>query len=466
MAFSKNSLLWAILISVFSLTTANAQEIIKDSIKKPEPPMQRTKIDGIVAVVGDYLVLDSDIDKSFLELTSQGQSTKGITRCQMLGKLMEERLYAHHAIQDSLKVTDAEINGMMDDKIAAFVEQIGSMDKVLEFFKKPTESEFRSYFFDILKMNKLTSEMQRKVVDGVQITPEEVRAFYKKIPKSELPVFGEEVEVAQIVVKPKVNDAEKQKVIDKLRGFKRDVLNGSSFYSKAVLYSEDPGSRSIGGYMKVNRKTPLVKEFKDVAFRLNPGEISEPFETMFGYHIILVEKINGQEIELRHILMSPKVTEEAMKEAKEEINKIRDRIVKGEITFAEAARTASDDKETKTNGGQLINPKTMDTHFELTKMDPSLYTQISGLKVGQVSMPILDEDQSGKKVYKLYTMTNRIESHPADFNKDFLRIKEVALKEKKIREIAKWTDEKIKETYIKINGEYRDCDFLNNWLKK
>src|SRR5204863_2117270 len=295
--------------------TASAQEIINDSVKEPEKPFQRTKIDGIVAVVGDYMVLDSDIDKSFLELTSQGQSVKDITRCQMMGKLLEDRLYAHHAVQDSIKVSDAEINGIMEDKIALFVEQIGSMDKVIEFFKKKDEAEFRSYFFDILKMNKLTSEMQRKIVDAVEVTPEEVRAFYKKIPKEELPIFGEEIEVAQIVIKPKVSEAEKQKVIDKLSGFRKDVLAGSSFYSKAVLYTQDPGSKSIGGFMKVNRKTPLVKEFKDVAFRLNEGEISEPFETMFGYHIILVEKIHGQDIDLRHILLFPKITEDSMNEA-------------------------------------------------------------------------------------------------------------------------------------------------------
>src|SRR4029079_18512739 len=143
-----------------------------------------------------------------------------------------------------------------------------------------------------------TSEMQHKIVGDVEVTPEEVRDFYKKIPKDELPVFGEEVEVAQIVIKPKVSEAEKQKVIDKLNGFRKDILAGSSFYSKAVLYSQDPGSKSIGGYMKVNKKSPLVKEFKDVAFRLNEGEISEPFETMFGFHIVLVEKIRGQEVDL------------------------------------------------------------------------------------------------------------------------------------------------------------------------
>ena len=212
--------------------------------------------------------------------------------------------------------------------------------------------------------------------------------------------------------------------------------------------------------------TPFVKEFKEVAFSLAEGEISAPFETDFGYHIIYVEKIKGQEIELRHILLAPKVTEESLQEAKEKINLIRKRIMDKEITFAEAARTLSDEKETKTNGGTLINPKTQDTRFELTKMDPALYAQVSNLKENEVSSAYPEEPQEGKKQYKLVTVTNRINEHTADYAKDYTKIKDLALKEKQIKAIAKWFDEKIKDTYIKVVGEYRDCVFTNNWLKK
>jgi peptidyl-prolyl cis-trans isomerase SurA len=199
---------------------------------------------------------------------------------------------------------------------------------------------------------------------------------------------------------------------------------------------------------------------------LAEGEISAPFETDFGYHIIYVEKIKGQEIELRHILLAPKVTEESLQEAKEKINLIRKRIMDKEITFAEAARTMSDEKETKTNGGTLINPQTQDTRFELTKLDPALYAQVSNLKENEVSSAYPEEPQEGKKQYKLITVTNRINEHTADYAKDYTKIKDLALKEKQIKAIAKWFDEKIKDTYIKIVGEYRDCVFTNNWLKK
>lgn len=457
------------LLLIFSVALVSAQEIIKDNPVKETPKVdssKKMKIDGIIATVGEYIILDSDIDKAYLEISSQGGSVKDITRCQMLGKLMEDKLYAHQAVQDSVKVTDSEVKTMMDERLNYMTEQLGSMDKIVEYYKKDNEEEFRTYFFDILKENKLTTEMQKKIVDDVEITPEEVRNFFKKIPKDELPVFSAEMEVAQIVVKPKISDADKQKVIDRLNGFKKEIQEGSSFATKAVLYSQDPGSRSSGGYYKMNRKTPFVKEFKDVAFSLDEGEISEPFETEYGYHIIFVEKVKGQEVELRHILLAPKVTEEALLEAKEKITLIRKRIVDKEITFAEAARTLSDEKETRTNGGVLINPKTQDTRFELTKMDPSLYAQVSNLKENELSSPFVEEPQEGKKQFKLVTVTNRINEHTADYAKDYTKIKELALKEKQIKAIGKWFDDKIKDTYIKIIGEYKDCSFTNNWLKK
>lgn len=454
---------------LFSSTITRAQEIIRDSVVTPVKKInsnQKQKIDGIIATVGDYIILDSDIDKSYLELSSQGNSIKDITRCQMLGKLLEDKLYAHQAIQDSVKVTDAEVKVMMDERVSYMVGQIGSMEKVVNYYKKNSEEEFRSYFFDILKENKLSSEMQKKIIDEVEITPEEVRNFFKSIPKEELPLFGAEMEVAQIVITPKVSEVEKQKVIDRLNGFKKEVEEGSSFATKAVLYSKDPGSSSNGGYYKMNRKTPFVKEFKDVAFSLQEGEISAPFETDFGFHIIYVEKVKGQEIELRHILLTPSVSEDALAAAKEKINLIRTKIIDKKITFAEAARTESDEKETRANGGSLINPKTQDTRFELTKMDPSLYSQVSSLKDDAISQPVLDTDENGKKSYKLITVTNRINEHVADYGTDYIKIKELALKEKQIKAIGKWFDETIKNTYIKIIGEYRDCDFTNNWLKK
>jgi peptidyl-prolyl cis-trans isomerase SurA len=450
---------------------SQAQEILlettsvvkKDTVKK----FSRQKIDGIIATVGDYIILDSDIDMAYIEMSAQGGSVTDITRCQVLGKLMEDKLYAHQAVQDStIVVNDAEINSMMDEKIAMMVEQIGDIKKVVKYYNKKSEEEFRSFFFEVLKMNKLTSEMQNKVIDEIEITPEEVRTFFNKIPQKELPNFGAEMEVSQIVVEPKVSEEEKQKVINRLKEIRREVLEeGASFTTKAVIYTQDRASSSSGGYYKINRKTQFVKEFKDVAFSLNEGEISEPFETEFGYHIIFLEKIRGQELEVRHILMTPKITDTSLKEAKEKALLIRKRIMDKEISFADAARSMSDEKETRANGGVLLNPRTLDSRFELTKMDPALYNQVSNLKDNEISLPILDEDQRGQKRYKLLVVTNRINEHQADYAIDYMKIKELALSEKRLLAIEKWSDEKIMETYVKINGEYRNCDFVNNWMK-
>lgn len=468
MKYTNSKLTIAIIVILFTVGFANAQEIIKDSVKtKPlATSFKKQKVDGIIATVGDYIILDSDIDKSFLELSSQGNSIKNITRCQMLGKLMEDKLYAHQAVQDSIIVKDEEIKEKLNEQVSYMVEQLGSMDKVVQYFKKSSEDEFRTELFDIIKMNKLGAEMQKKIIDGVEITPEETRNFFKAIPTSDLPVFGAEMEVAQIVVAPKISEEEKQRVINRLKEIKAEVLAGASFKTRAVIYSDDRGSASSGGFYKINRKTQFVKEFKDVAFSLGEGEISDPFETEYGYHIIMVEKIKGQEVELRHILMMPKVSDQALKDAKEKILTIKRKIENNEITFAEAARTMSDEKETRANGGVLINPKTQDTHFELTKMDPSLYSEVSNLKDKAITAAILDDDPRSGKKYKIITVTDRIDQHTADYARDYVKIKDLALKENQIKAIAKWTDEKIKETYIKINGEYKDCTFTNNWLKK
>lgn len=464
----KNACLVFVFAALFS--SVNAQEIIKeDSVKTvmPKPIGKRQKIDGVIAVVGDYVVLDSDIDIALIEISSQGNSVEGITRCQVLGKLLEDKLYAHQAVQDSIIVSDAEVNAMMAERIDALVERAGSMEKLLKYYNKPNEEEFKTYFFDILKTGKLTSAMRNKIIDDVEVTPEEVRTFFKKIPAEELPQFGAEVEISQIVVNPIISKEEKQKVIDKLNELRADVLAGSgSFFSKAVLYSKDEGTVRNGGFMRVNRKSPLVKEFKERAFSLDEGQISEPFETEYGYHIVMVEKIRGQEVDLRHILMVPKVTESALQEAKDKIISIRNKIVNGDITFADAARNSSDEKETRANGGALINPQSLDPRFELTKLDPSLYSEVSDMQTGQISQPIMDEDRLGGKKYKILTVTKRYDAHTADYATDYLKIKDLALGERRIETIGKWANEKIKDTYVKINGEYRNCTFVNNWLKK
>ena len=428
----------------------------------------RIKVDGVSAVIGDYVILESDIDKTLVEMKSQGIPTVGVTRCQLLGKLMEDKLYAHHAVQDSLEISIDEIYSSVDQIIENFTQQLGSIDKVLEFYDKEDESSFRQEIFEINKVQKLSLLMQQKIVQDVEVTPEEVRIFFESIPKNELPVFGTELEISQIVIEPEVSDNERNRIINQLKVFREDVLErGSSFASKAILYSQDPGSRSSGGKYTLHRKRPrMVKEFRDEAFSLEEGEISQPFKTDFGWHILKVDKIRGQEVDVRHILLTPKIEPNQLREAKGKLDTIRKRLIENEINFKDAALAYSDEKETKFNGGVLINPQTGDTRFELTNLDPILYSQIRNLNDGQISQPLIEEERSGLKKYKILKVSNRFDEHVADYSLDYSKIKSLALKEKQLNLIQKWMDEKIESTYVNVNKDSKICSFANNWIKK
>tara|TARA_R110002051_G_scaffold34256_3_gene76344 strand:- start:73623 stop:75101 length:1479 start_codon:yes stop_codon:yes gene_type:complete len=429
---------------------------------------KRVKLDGIAAVVGDYVILDSDIEKTLIDLKSQGASTEDITHCGLLGKLMEDRLYANQAVQDSILVSDDEVNATGDRQLQSLVQQIGSMDKVLKYYKKEDEATFREELYKINKLRMLSERMQQDIIKEIEITPEEVRQFFNKIPENERPVFGAELEIAQITKEPEPSEEEKQKVIDKLNQIKADVDdNDASFSVKAILYSQDPGSKSKGGFYSITKDTGFDKTFKDVAFSLKEGEVSEPFETTFGYHIIFIEKIRGQELDLRHILIQPEISQNVMDEAKAELDSIRKKIIDGEFTFAEAALNFSDEKETKFDGGLLRNPQDFSSRFELTRMDPTLYNQVQNLKDNEVTYPIIEQDpRGGAPKYKILKITNRFDEHVANFSKDYTKIQELALTEKKYNAIKKWMDEHIEDTYISVNDENKDCDFANNWVKK
>ena len=440
------------------VTTISAQDSDKSS---------RIKIDGVSAVIGDYVILDSDIDKTLVEMESQGVNTKGISRCQLLGKLMEDKLYAHHAIQDSLEVSVEEIYSTVDQIIDNFTRQLGTIEKVLEFYNKEDEAIFRQEIFEINKTQKLSSMMQSQIIEDLEVTPEEVRIFFESIPLNELPTFGTELEISQIVIEPEVSENEKKRIINQLETFREDILErGSSFASKAILYSQDPGSRSTGGKYTLHRKRPqMVKEFRDEAFSLEEGEISEPFKSDFGWHILKVDKIRGQEVDVRHILLTPKIEPLQLLEAKNKLDLIKKRIVEDELTFKDAALQFSGEKETKYNGGVLINPQTGDTRFELTNLDPTLYSQIRNLKDQSISSPIMEEDRSGLKKYKILKVSNRFDEHTADYSKDYSRIKALALKQKQLNIIQDWMKDKIESTYVNVNRDNKLCQFKNSWIK-
>lgn len=436
--------------------------IQKDSLQ----PFKKFKVDGVAGVVGDYLILESDIDQFLLEVKQQGQGAN-VTPCQVLGNLLESKLLAHQAVQDSLVVAPGRVNGEVEQIIARFTQQLGSEQKVVEYYKKDNMVDLREELSSIIRDRALAERMNEKIIADVDVTPDEIRSFFESIPEDEVPTIGVELEIAQIVIEPKPSEKAKQKTIDRLNSFRSDILDrGSSFATKAVLYSDDPGSRPDGGLMLVDRTTPLVKDFRDVVFSLQQGEVSEPFESEFGYHIATLERTKGDKLEIRHILLQPEITKEDEEKANDLIKLVRKRIIDGELSFADAALEFSDQKETKFDGGRLTIPQTGESRFELVNLDPLIYPRVSNLQEGEVSLVFNDPSRTADTRYTIMTVTKRFEEHKADYIKDYVKIKDLALREKQIDAIEKWQEKKIIETYIKVNGTNRECDFVSNWLKK
>lgn len=470
-------------IALFSITALNAQtkavdsslvvtgeeEIVKTEIKKKDSvqPFKRFKADGVAAVIGDYLILETDIIKMREDIKNQGIASEEISDCQLAGRLMENKLYAHHALQDStITVSEDEVNNMIDQQMDRMVQQIGSMEKLLEFYRKESEKDLKEELFIINKERTLSDRMQSKIVSEIEVTPEEVRQFFDRIPEDEHPQFGDEVEISQLVIEPEVPQEEEQKVIDQLTEMRNDIVdNGASFATKAVLYSQDATSTK-GGQMTITRKDPLDKDFKQVAFSLQEGEVSKPFKSSFGYHIIQLDKIRGQKLDIRHIIIMPKVTDATIKIAREKLDTIRNSIVNNKISFDEAARKYSDEEETRGDGGKLINPKTGDTRFELTDIDPIIYEKVNSLNEGETSLILIDQTRTGTKFFKIITVNKKYKEHIANYSQDYTKIKELALREKQIKAIEKWQKENISDTYVKVGEEYKDCAFSGNWLKQ
>ncbi|MGB5941912.1 MAG: peptidylprolyl isomerase [Leeuwenhoekiella sp.] len=442
-------------------------ETKKDTVSSQTAKPARFKVDGVAAVIGDFVILDSDIFQAREGLKSQNVEESELGSCRLLNNLMETKLYAHHAIVDSLPFSETEIRSYTNQQIEYFKQQLGSEEQLLKFYRKESVADLEKSLMDINKNNSLAQAMQQSIVQDIELTPEEIREYFKNTLQSDLPVFGVELEISKILIEPEVPENEKQKVIDELNSYRTDILeNGSSFATKAVLWSQDEGSRGNGGLIpNVDRKANFVKEFRDVAFSLQEGEISEPFETEFGYHIIMVEKIKGTKIDLRHILRVPKITREAEQNAKDKIEKIKQRIEDGELTFAQAAKEFSDEKETASDGGILINPTTQDRMFELKNLPTEIYPRVRDLKESEISQVFNNPTRTGNTRWEIYTVSDRVEEHEADFAQDYVKIKNLALQAKRIQAIKDWKKDKINETYIKINGDYRDCTWDGNWIK-
>jgi peptidyl-prolyl cis-trans isomerase SurA len=425
---------------------------------------QKVKVDGVAVVVGENIVLDSDVQKFKQEVYNNSEGKISMSDCDMLEQIMLQKLLAHHAVVDSVVVSDLEVTSGVERNIAYLKQQLGSIEKVYKMYGFEDEEDLRKELLRIERENTLIRREKEKVISEVTVTPEEVRVYFRSLEsEGNLPEFGAEIEMAQIVMNVKPSEKENLEVIEKLKDIRRDVLNGSSMRMKAILYSEDPGVAQNGGKYTLTRESQFVKEFKEVAFSLDEGEVSEPFKSDFGYHIILLEKIKGQELDVRHVLIQPKVTQDKLQKAEGKITHIRDSILADELTFEKAVLKYSQDKGTRQNKGIIINPQSNDANFELTRMDPALYGRVSLLKVGEMTEPFYDETREGLKMFKVILLREKREAHKADFTKDYVKIQEMTLQKKQEDAMEQWYNEHVTETFVKINDKNKSCDYKYNW---
>ena len=442
-----------IIVLVFSGLHINAQEKIK--------------IDGVATVIGKNIVLDSEIEAYRQEYLQQSDGKIDISECEMLEEIMNKKLLAHHAVIDSIIVSEAEVSSQVQRKTDYFTQQLGSTEKVLELYGFDNVKDLKDELHRVEKEGLLVQKMRQQLTADIDITPEEVKRYYKSLKdENNLPEIGAEIELSQIVIDIKASKEATQKVIDRLNEIKKEVEEGANFKMKAILYSDDPGVTQNSGFYTIDRNSPFVKEFKEAAFSMEEGEISEPFKSDFGYHILILEKVKGKQRDVRHILMQPKADEDANDIVRDSLIKYRDDILKMNISFEEAVLKYSDDKDTRQSRGILMNPISGDTHFDLTRMDPELYAKVSNLKAGEISEVFYDETRQGEKMYKILLLKSKTEAHIADLSQDYVKIQDLAIQKKKTEAIEKWSNDKIKDTYIKINESYFNCDFKSNWTKK
>jgi peptidyl-prolyl cis-trans isomerase SurA len=359
---------------------------------------QKIKIDAVGVVVGKNIVLDSDIEKFKLELENNSEGKIKISDCEMLEQLMLQKLLAHHAVVDSIVVSDAEVNSQVERNIQFFSQEYGSVEKVVEAYGFNDIEDLKTELFGIEKENSLIQKEQGQITENIDVTPEEIRIYFNGLKeKGELPEFPAEIQIAQLVLNAEASPEEIDRILKKLNQLKKEIEEGSSFKMKAIINSNDPGVTNNGGRYTIDKNSTFIKEFKETAFSLDVNQVSEPIKSQFGYHIIQLHEIRGETRIASHILLQPEIPQEKLEKTKELLVKIVAQIKSGEVTFEEAVRRYSQDTDTRNNGGLIVNPYSGESTFDLTRMDPALYARVNNLQKNEMSDVFYDEDRSGKK---------------------------------------------------------------------
>lgn len=419
-------------------------------------------IDKVVAIVGEKPILLSEVSAQFEQMKAQNPSVDSSMYCVILEDLILQKLMVNQAEKDSIEVTDAQVDGELDKKIRYFVAQIGSVEE-LEAYLGKSISQIKEDFRDKIRDQLLIQQMQSKIAGDVKVSPADVRKFYTSIPKDSLPFVESEIQVAQILRKPPVNLAEKDRVFKEISDIRQRIVDGKSFASMAAFYSEDVGSAAKGGELGFVSRGDLVPEFEAAAFQLKGKEISPVIESMYGYHIVQLIERRGELINVRHILMSPKASPDDLEKARIKLDSLSQQIRLGTISFEDAAQRFSDDAESKNNGGIMVNSATGSTFFEISQLDQSLFFVVDKLKLGEISEPIVVRSGEKKEAYRIVMLRSRTEPHVANLEDDYQRILTAAENEKREEKVRDWIARKRKSFFVKINPDYSWCTFINDW---
>jgi len=421
-------------------------------------------IDEVLAVIGDEIVLKSDLELQKVQMRQDAVPFEGDMDCFALENMMTQKLFLDQGKVDTVEASEELIQTELSRRIAMFIQQIGSQQALEEYFGK-TIVEIKKDFHDPLEEQMITQQVQQSITQFVNVTPSDVQNFYNNIPKDSLPEINTQVEYAQLVIYPRDNPEEIEKCKQRLRGFIKEVREGEDFETLAVLYSDDPGSAPKGGDLGMVPRGAMVSEFDEVAFQLSNGEISAVFETEFGYHIMKMIERRGEQYHAEHILLKPKTTTADMRAAKEKIESIESLIKNDSISWRQAVYRNSMDEKTNQNDGLVINLQSNTPRFDLSQLDPQAYVAIESMKTDDISPPVLYQTREGKDGYRLIRLLQKIEPHRANLTDDYQTLQDAATNQIRQETIQKWIKKKITRTYIRINKKYVTCDFEYKWVK-
>jgi peptidyl-prolyl cis-trans isomerase SurA len=421
--------------------------------------------DKIIAIVGDKIVLKSDVDNQIADMQRQGIEAPPNARCLSLEQAMGVKALVVQAEKDSIPVSDEEIAADIDNQIRGFINMYGSKEKLEEIAGR-TLYQLKEDFKEGFRDRKLAGAMRNKIVENVRITPNEVKAYFDKIPKDSLPFYESEVEIGQIVLYPKASRDADEYAMEQLKEFKTQLESGKrDMKTLAALYSDDPGSKDKAGQYEINRnEKQWDPTFLAKAFSLKEGQISNPFKSKFGYHIIQMVNRAGDDAVIRHILKIPQVTPTETRAAVQKLDSIRAKMLTNAITFGEAVNRYSEDDANKFTGGMITGPEGS-TYLTLDQLDKDMVIMMKILHLNEYSQPAEFSDQRGKKGVRVVYLKSKSEPHRENIKDDYNKIAQRALEEKKSDELEKWFAEKIPTYYVKIDEEFKTCEEMQKWIQ-